>query len=93
MNIFISHANVVDSMKRMKANKACGPDNVSLRLLKYAGKELIPSFSSLYTKSAVRNSVPALWKTANVSALFKKDDETDKRNYRQISPLCLTKTD
>ena len=58
MNIFISHANVVESMKRMKANKDCGPDNVSLRLLKYAGKELIPSFSSLYTKSAVRNSVP-----------------------------------
>lgn len=93
MNIFISHANVVESMKRMKANKACGPDNVFLRLLKYAGKELIPSFFISIHQEYVRNSVPALWKTANVSALFKKDDETDKQNYQQISPLCLRKTD
>ena len=69
----------------MKANKACGPDNVSLKLLKYAGKDLIPSLLSLYTMSAVRYSVPASWKTANVLALFKMDDETDKPNYHASS--------
>ena len=46
----------------MKENKARGPDNISLRLLKYARKELIPSLLFLYTKSAARNSVPASWK-------------------------------
>ena len=89
MNISISRTNVAESIKRMKANKACGPDNVSPRLLKNAGKELIATLLSLYTKSAVRNSVPASWKTVNVSALFKKDDERDKQNYRPISLLCV----
>ena len=46
----------------MKENKARGPDNISLRLLKYARKELIPSLLFLYIKSAARNSVPASWK-------------------------------
>ena len=89
MNISISHASVAESLNKMKANKACGPDNFSPKLLKYAGKELIPSLLSLYTMSAERNSVPASWKTANVSALFKKDDETDKQNYRPISLLYV----
>ena len=41
--------------------------------------------------SAERNSVPTStsWKTANVSTLSKKDDETDKQNYPPISLLCI----
>ena len=73
----------------MKSNKAYGPDNVSPKLLKYAGKDLIPPLLSQFSMSAERNSVPTSWKTANVSALFKKDDETDKQNYRPISLLCV----
>ena len=34
MNISISHANVAESIDKMKPNKACGPDNVSPKLLK-----------------------------------------------------------
>ena len=83
MNISISHASVPESIDKMKANKACGPDNVSPR------KDLIPSLLSQFSMSAERNSVPTSWKTANVSALFKKDDETDKQNYRPISLLCV----
>ena len=89
MNISISHANVTEREKKMKENKARGPDNISLRLLKYARKELIPSLLFLYTKSAARNSVPASWKKTEVSALFKEDGETDKQNYRPICLLCV----
>ena len=91
MNISISHASVTESIEKMKANKACGPDNVSPKkcFLKYAGKDLIPSLLSQVSISAERNSrsVPTSWKT--VSALFKKDDETDEENYRPISLLCV----
>ncbi|KAK2561868.1 RNA-directed DNA polymerase from mobile element jockey [Acropora cervicornis] len=39
--------------------------------------------------SAEHNSVGTSSKTANVSAHFKKDDETDKQIYRPISLLCV----
>ena len=39
--------------------------------------------------SASCNIVPSTWKFARVSALFKKNDETDKQNYRPISLLCV----
>ena len=35
------------------------------------------------------NTVSSTWKFAKVSALFKKEDETDKQNYRPISLLCV----
>ena len=85
MNISISHASGSESIDRMKANKACGPDNVSPKLFKYAGKDLIPSLLSQFSEvCAEHNSVPTSWKTGNVSALFKKDDETDKQNYHSL---------
>ena len=85
----MSHASVAESIDKMKANKACGPDNLSPKLLKYAGKDLIPSLLSQFSMSAEHNSVATSSKTANVSAHFKKDDETDKQIYRPISLLCV----
>ena len=41
-NISISYDNVANNIKKMKTNKASGLDNVSPKLLKHAGKELIP---------------------------------------------------
>ena len=49
----------------------------------------MPSLRCVYHASVYNNSVPATWKSANVSCLHKKDDETDKSNYRPISLLCV----
>ena len=89
MDINLSHAEITNSLKKLKPNKASGPDNVARKLLKLAGEALTPSLTSLYSISAACNSVPASWKTANVSTLYKKDDVTDKQNYRPISLLSV----
>jgi hypothetical protein len=80
---------VLQGVLNLKPDKACGPDKVSPKLLKNAGRALIPSLLSLYTSSAKSNSVPDQWKNANISSLYKKDDETEKSNYRPISLLCV----
>ena len=49
MNISISHAGVAESTNKMKANKACGPDNVSPKLRKHEGKNLSPSLLSQFS--------------------------------------------
>ncbi|KAL9954935.1 hypothetical protein ACROYT_G042525 [Oculina patagonica] len=74
---------------KLKPDKASGPDHVSSKLLKYAGNVIIPSLMSVFTASTASNSVPATWKLANVSSLYKSGDETDKHNYRPISLLSV----
>ena len=90
MSIELTHKAIGEGLKKLKADKACGPDKVAPRLLKSAGDTIIPSLMSLYTLSASRNLVPDKWKArTTVSPLYKKDDETDKHNYRPISLLCV----
>ena len=49
----------------------------------------MPSLMSVFTASVASNTIPATWKSANVSSLYKSGDETDKHNYRLISLLCV----
>jgi hypothetical protein len=48
MNIDVSQDAIARSLNKLKANKACGPDEVSPKLLKYAGDAILPSLTSMY---------------------------------------------
>ena len=89
MNIDLNDTKIALGLKNLKPNKSCGPDNVAPKLLKLAGDAIVPSLRCVYHASVCNNSVPAMWKSANVSCLHKKDDETDKSTYRPISLLCV----
>ena len=89
MNINLSYEGIVSSMAKLKADKASGPDSVASKLLKFAGDTIIPSLLSVFNISATCNTVPATWKAASSSALYKSDDETDKHSYRPISLLSV----
>lgn len=89
MNINLSQEVIVSSMAKLRADKASGHDRVAPKLLKFAGDSIIPSLLSVFQISATCNSVPATWKAANISALYKSDDETVKQNYRPISLLSV----
>ena len=43
MNIELTHDAIGDGLKKLKTDKACGPDKVAPRLLKAAGDTIIPS--------------------------------------------------
>ena len=55
--------------------------------IKFAGDSIIPSLLFVSNISATCNTVPATWKGANISALYKRDDKIDKHNYRPSSLL------
>ena len=80
---------VTDTLINLDPNKACGPDDIPGSLLKYTAAEIAPSLCRLFNLSLSLGTVPANWKRANISPVFKKDDPTLAENYRPISLLCI----
>ena len=44
--------------------------------------------TDIFQTSARTAALPGLWKVERIAAAHKKDDETDRDNYRQLSMLC-----
>jgi len=59
----------------LKVNKAAGLDKIPARLVRDAEAELAPSITYLNNKSITDATVPALWKVARVTPLYKAEDK------------------
>ena len=59
--------------------------NKAPRILKEFAKEIAPILSIIYQASIDTGHLPADWKTANISPIYKKSDRTKASNYRPVS--------
>ena len=80
---------VIDVIKGLDVNKATGPDNISIRLLKETVNEIAPYLCTLFNKSIKNGKFPSEWKQANVVPVHKKDSLHHVENYRPISLLSV----
>ena len=80
---------VEEKVNKLKANKSSGPDVVSPKLLKLAGKAIVPALTDIFNYSINCRTVFSSWQTARLTPIFKKDDETDRGNYRPVSLLSV----
>ena len=87
--LVISQSPIQTKVNTLKTNKSTGPDNISAKLLKLAGGAIVPPLMRLYQFSSENNSVLSAWKTARLTPIFKKDDETECGNYRPVSLLSI----
>jgi len=85
----VSENEVLDQIKALALNKATGPDNISVRILKEAGSAIVPSLTKLINMSLQHCEMPLTWKKANVIPLFKKGEKDTLSNYRPISILSV----
>ena len=67
--------------------KAVGCDNISQRLLRLSAPALAQPLTRLINHFITERVWPSVWKSSNISPIFKKLDETDKTNYRPVSVL------
>jgi hypothetical protein len=67
-----------------------GPDQVSTWMLKNFATILAPVLQSIFTQSLKSGDIPSDWKTANVTAIFKKGERSDPANYRPVSLTSVT---
>ena len=65
--------------------KATGLDRITSKLLKMAASIIVPSLTSIFSKSILTGIYPNDWKAATVTALLKKGIKSDPNNYRPIS--------
>jgi hypothetical protein len=72
-------------IRKMKTRGAPGPNGITARLLQEVAREIALTLTILFRKSMAEGSVPADWRKANVTPIFKKGSKSDPGSYRPIS--------
>ena len=89
-NVAIVDDDILSLIRNLNPNKAMGPDGISSQMLILCDKSVIIPLSIIFKNILVTSKYPDLWKCANVTPIFKKDDKKLIKNYRPISllPIC-----
>jgi hypothetical protein len=84
---------VTGVMKQLKLTaqptKACGPDNISPRVLKELHQAIAPILADIFATPLVEGNIPTDWRNVSVSPVFKKGSRTNPSNYMPISLTCI----
>ena len=76
---------VRDRLRGLRADKATGVDELSPRLLRELCEELAYPVTRVFRQSMDTGVVPADWRDADVTPIFKKGRREQAENYRPIS--------
>ena len=67
-------------------NKSADPDNIHAAFLKHTAFETPPLLTHLFQQSLRKGTVPAFWKQANVTPIYKKVI----KQIQEITIRCLS---
>ncbi|KAK4817404.1 hypothetical protein QYF61_013274 [Mycteria americana] len=76
---------VSDLLHHLDTHKSMGPDEIHPRVLKELADVLTKLLSIIYQQFWLTGEVPADWRLANVTPIFKKGRKEDPGNYRPVS--------
>ena len=76
-------------INQLNPKKAPGVDGIPANILEGSSDILKSPLTELYNISMENQQFPDNLKFANVTPLFKKDDNTDKANYRPVSVITI----
>ena len=87
--ISVTKEGVFKLLLKLNPNKATGPDLLPARILKDMANEIAPILTAIFQRSFDTGIVPRDWRTANVTAIFKKGEKYKPANYRPVSLTSL----
>ena len=85
----ISDEDVKDIITVLQLNKAHGPDEISVAMIKLCGDSISLPLRMIFKNIIHTGIFPDQWKEANVTPVHKKKDKQTVSNYRPISLLPL----
>ena len=88
-DVSICENSISRKIKALKVNKAEGPDGITPEAVTVSWTCSGSGAHQTYSLSAKAGEVFSLWKKAHLCPVFKKDDPTDRSNYRPISLLSV----
>ena len=80
---------VKKKLDELNISKSPGPDKLSPRVLKELSDVLALPVYIIFRNSVDTGLIPQEWKSANITAIFKKGDKKDSCNYRPVSLTCI----
>ena len=84
---FVSLNEILNKVNKLNRKKASQTTDIPVKIIK-ENKDVVSFYVFHNFNNALSScSFPTAWKYADVQPVFKKDDKTDKENYRPISIL------
>ena len=76
-------------LKKLKAKTSSGPDGLPSIVFKNLANYIASPLAKIYNLLMLHETIPNLWKQANVTPIFKKGSSASPKNYRPISLTCV----
>ena len=76
---------VLKFLQTLKIDKSPGPDSLHPRLLKELSESIVNTLCTIFNQSLNNRKVPKQWKNALISAIFKKRNKSQAKNYRPVT--------
>ena len=83
----VSGKTIEKELKNLLSSEAAQDSDIPTKVIKGNIDISTPIFLDEFNKSLALGIFPSSMKLANITPVFKKDDRTDKSNYRPISIL------
>jgi len=83
--ITVTENMVLKFLQTLKTDKSPGPDSLHPRLLKELSESIVNPLCTIFNQSLNNRKVPKQWKNALISAIFKKGNKSQAKNYRPVS--------
>ena len=92
-DIEFNHTQVKYELENLNCFKSFGTDGIHPKLLKSLSGDcdFVNALVKLFSVCTDTSTLPSIWKSANLSALFKNGSKTDPLNYRPVSLKFLRK--
>ena len=89
-SVSIKDEEILLLIRKLNPNKAAGSDGISGQILLTCDSSAVLPLKIIFKNILETSIYPNIWKLANVTSIFKKDDKQLVKNYRPISllPIC-----